>query len=159
MFSQVGKSGAGALYHWDFASDAQFGELDDQTGNPQLSYWVDYWLGQTFPPTAGSQLLTYAATDDAELETLPVINSDGSVVVMVSNHTVKIPATDNNGPGAPRSVLIDVSALGTFSTGSLLTIDANTSASSGPTATAVTPGAQQIVTLNGYGVAFLSLKP
>lgn len=31
MFSQMGKAGAEALYHWDLPSDAQYGELDDQT--------------------------------------------------------------------------------------------------------------------------------
>ena len=159
VFSQFGKTGVQALYHWDYDADAQFGEVDYNTGALKLSYWVDYWLGRTFPTTAGSKLLHYSASDDAELEILPVINSDGSAVVMVANRAVNAPATDNNGPGAPRSVLVDVSALGTFSSGSLLTIDANTSVAAGPTATAVTPAAQMTVTLNGYGVAFLTLQP
>jgi len=159
VFSQLGKAGVQALYHWDFGADKQFGEVDYSTGSLQLSYWVDYWLGQIFPAASGAQLLTYAATDDAELETLPVANSDGSVVIMVSNHAVNTPATDNNGPGGPRSVLVDVSALGTFSSGSLLIIDTNTSVASGPAATSVTPAAQMTITLGGYGVAFLTLKP
>ena len=49
MFSQVGKAGAEALYQWAFSGDAQYGELDDQTGNTRLSYWVDYWLAHMFP--------------------------------------------------------------------------------------------------------------
>jgi hypothetical protein len=159
VFSQLGKAGVQALYHWDYGADQQFGEVDYNTGALQLSYWVDYWLGQTFPATAGSKLLTYAATDDAELETLPVINGDDSVVIMVANHAVNTPATDNNGPGAPRSVLVDVSALGTFSSGSLMIIDTNTSVANGPAATSVTPAPQMTITLGGYGVAFLTLKP
>ena len=159
VFSQLGKGGIQALYHWDYDADQQFGEVDYNTGALQLSYWVDYWLGQKFPPATGAQLLNYAATDDAELETLPVLNNDGSVVIMVSNHAVNDPATDNNGPGAPRSVLVDVSALGAFSSGSLLIIDQNTSVPDGPAATSVTPASQMTITLGGYGVAFLTLTP
>jgi hypothetical protein len=59
----------------------------------------------------------------------------------------------------PRSVDVDISALGTFSSASLITIDKNTSVSSGPTGTAVTPTAQMTITLEGYSVAFLTLKP
>jgi len=87
-----------------------------------------------------------------------VLNSDGSAVIMVANHTVNSPS-DNNGPGSPRSVLVDVSALGAFSSGTLVTIDSTTSASTGPTPVAVTPAAQMTFTLNGYSVAFLALKP
>ncbi|MGO9087214.1 MAG: hypothetical protein ACLP6G_20160 [Terriglobales bacterium] len=159
VFSQLGKAGVKALYHWDFGADKQFGEVDYNTDTLQLSYWVDYWLGQIFPTTASSQLLNYTATDDAELETLPVVNGDGSVVIMVSNHAVNNPSADNNGPGAPRSVLVDVSALGTFSSGSLMIIDTNTSVASGPTASSVTPAPQMTISLGGYGVAFLTLKP
>ena len=160
VFSQLGKAGIRALYHWDFAADPQFGEVNVTTeqGQTQLSYWVDYWLQHTFPSPPGASLLQYSDTDDTEVETLPVMNSDGSVVVMVANHAVDA-MTDNNGPGAPRSVLIDVSALGTFSSGSLLTIDANTSPITGPSQTSVTPAAQITISFTGYGVAFLTLNP
>ena len=158
IFSQLGKAGVQALYHWDYGADAQFGEVDYNTGALQLSYWVDYWLGQEFPPAAGAQLLQFTSTDDSELETLPVVNSDGSVVVMVANHAVNA-ATDNNGPGASRTVQVDVSALGTFSSGSQLMIDKDTSVTSGPVATGVTLAPQMTITLNGYSVAFLTLTP
>jgi hypothetical protein len=158
VFSQLGKAGVEALYHWDFGADQQYGEVDYNTGAVQLGYWVDYWLGQMFPPAAAGNLLHYTATDDLELETLPVVNSDGSVVIMVANHAVNA-AGDDNGPGASRSVQVDISALGAFSSGSLLTIDKNTSLSSGPTPTVVTPSTQATITLAGYGVAFLTLRP
>jgi hypothetical protein len=158
VFSQFGKAGVQALYHWDFEADPQFGEVADANGAPQLSYWVDYELGQIFPATAGSKLLQYTATDDSELETLPVVNGDGSIVVMVANHAVNSP-TDNNGPGAARSVLVDVSALGNFSSANLLTIDKNTDVSSGPVAAGIAVQPQIPIMLNGYGVAFLTLKP
>lgn len=158
VFSQLGKAGVQALYHWDYGADAQFGEVDYNTATLQLSYWVDCWLEREFPTSGAANLLQYSATDDSEIEVLPVLNSNGSAVIMVANHAVNAPS-DNNGPGAPRSVLVDVSALGSFSSGSLLTIDTNTSVASGPAATAVTPAAQITISFNGYGVAFLTLTP
>jgi len=157
VFSQLGKANAAVLYQWVYAGDAQYGEIDDQTGNPRLSYWVDYWLQHKFPVPSGASLLDYTTTDGAELETLGVQNSDHSVVVMVANHALNA-TTDNNGPGAPRSVLVDVSSLNPFQTASRLAIDANTDLTNGPTETAVAPGPQIPITFNGYGVAFLTLK-
>jgi hypothetical protein len=159
VFSQLGKAGIQALYHWDFAADAQYGEVNVSTPQAQLqlSYWVDYWLARMFPNPPGANILQFTNTDDADIEVLSVQNPDNSVVIMISNHAVNA-STDNNGPGAPRTISIDVSALGTFTSGTLLTIDANTSVTSGPTATSVTPSPQMTVTLKGYGVAFLTLK-
>jgi hypothetical protein len=129
----------------------------------QLSYWVDYWLGQYFPsnpdvtPT-GADILQLGVSEDSSVETLAVKNGDGSVVVMVADHAVQA-TTDNNGPGDPRVVAIDLSALGTFSSASLLTIDKNTDVTNGPTATSLTPAAHMTIQLGGYGVAFLKLSP
>ncbi len=161
VFSQLGKAGIQALYHWDFAADAQFGEVNVTTSQAQLqlSYWVDYWLARMFPSPPGASILQFTNTDDAEIEILSVQNPDGSVVIMVANHAVNMPKTDNNGPGAPRTISIDISALGSFQSGSLLTIDANTNVTSGPTPTSVTPSPQMTVVFNGYGVAFLTLTP
>jgi len=157
VFSQLGKAGVQALYHWDFDADKQFGEVDYQTGALQLSYWVDYWLARIFPSPPGANLLNYTTTDTADIEILPVRNGNGSVTVMASNYAVHS-AGDNNGPGAPRTIQIDTSAFGNFASASLLVIDANTNVSTGPTATSITPAPQIAVTLNGYGVAFLTLQ-
>jgi len=157
VFSQLGKARVQALYHWDFDADKQFGEVDYSTGAFQLSYWVDYWLERIFPSPPGAELLSYTTTDTSDIEVLPVVNGDGSIVVMVANYAVKS-SGDNNGPGAPRTILIDTTAWGNFGSGSLLTIDANTNVASGPVPSAVTPAPQISVTLNGYGVAFLTLK-
>jgi len=157
VFSQLGKARVQALYHWDFDADKQFGEVDYSTAALQLSYWVDYWLARMFPSPSGAELLAYTSTDTSDVEILPVANGDGSLVVMVANYAVKSPG-DNNGPGAPRTILIDTTAWGNFSSGSLLAIDANTSVADGPVASTVTPASQIPVTLNGYGVAFLTLK-
>jgi len=159
VFSQLGQAGVQALYHWDFAADPQFGEVNGNNGALQLSYWVDYELGQIFPVTAGSQVLGYTSSDTSDLETLPVIDSDGSVIVMVANHAVANPSTDNNGPGVPFSVTVDVSALGSFSNANLLIIDKSTDVATGPSASSITPAPQITMDLNGYSVGFLILKP
>ena len=158
VFSQLGKAGAQALYQWEYAADQQYGEVNGSTGQLQLSYWVDYWLQRMFPASSSTNWLQYTSTDNSDVEVLPVMNADGSAIIMVANHAVNA-MTDNNGPGSAMSVLVDVSALGTFTSGNLLTIDATTSATSGPSATSVTPAAQMTIPLNGYGVAFLTLKP
>jgi hypothetical protein len=157
VFSQLGKVGTRALYHWDFGADAQYGEVDYGTAKLQLSYWVDYWLQQMFPSPAGASMLQFTDSDQQNVEVLPVKNPDSSVVVMISNHAVNT-GTDNNGSGAARTVSLDVSALGSFSSASVLTLDANTDVLHGPTAVTMTVAPQMEVTLNGYGVAFLTLK-
>ena len=55
VFSQLGRAGARALYQWEFAQDAQYGEINYTTGAYQLSYWVDYWLTHIFPSPPGRQ--------------------------------------------------------------------------------------------------------
>jgi hypothetical protein len=157
MFSQVGKAGAQALYHWDFAADAQFGELDGSTGQTQLSYWVDAWLAQMFPAGTGQHILTFSNTDNAEVEVLPVRNTDGSVVVLISNHAVASPS-DNNGAGLNGKITLDLSGLGPFTNASLVTIDSTTSPITGPTPVSISPTSPITLTLNGYSSALLKLK-
>jgi hypothetical protein len=157
----LGKVGNQALYQWAYDGDQQYGEVDGQ-GNLYLSYWVDKTLAALYPSTpasAGPEILELTATDTTTVETLATKNADGSVVVMVDDHAVATPA-DNNGAGAPRTVIVWVSGLGNFGSASLLKIDATTSAATGPaTAVSVTPTAEMTVKLSGYGVAWLMLKP
>jgi hypothetical protein len=159
VFSQLGQAGVQALYHWDFAADPQYGEfnVDQPTGVLQLSYWVDYWLGQLYPSEVNTSVLSVTNTDAADVEVLAVKQAGGEVVVMVSDHAVAN-ATDNNGKGVPRTVLVDVSALGNFTTVKQVTIDATTNPATGPTPQAVTYAAKIPVTLGGYGVTFLTLQ-
>jgi hypothetical protein len=157
VFSQFGKVGARGLYHWDFDADPQFGEVNYSNGQKQLSYWVDYWLGQYFPSGAGQQLLQFTSSDNSEIEVLPVLNSDNSVIIMVSNHAVAA-ASDNNGDGLTANISIDTSALGSFSSATQLVIDSTTSATNGPTANPVSPASPVKVSLNGYSVAFIKLQ-
>ncbi len=91
-----------------------------------------------------------------DTHTLAARNPDGSVVILMSNHAVQKPK-DNNGPGVTRTFALDLSALGTFSSATLVTLDSATP-SSGPELQSLTPSAQMQVTLPGYGAALLRLS-
>jgi len=160
VFSQLGKAGNQALYHWSYTGDPQYGEVDG-SGNPYLSYWVDKTLANLYSPTPGAPgpaILQVDSTDTSSVEALATENSDGSVVVMVVDRAVHA-SSDNNGSGDPRTVVVDVSSFGNFYAASLITVDAATSLSSGPAGAGVTPATRMNVTLPGYGVAFLKLTP
>lgn len=160
VFSQLGKAGNQALYHWDYDADAEFAEVDYTSGNKYLSYWVDYTLGQLFPVTATTapDILSLTTTETSTVEALATKNPDGTYTVMITDRAVHS-STDNNGPGDPRTLVIDLTALGNFTSVSQITLDVNTSATTGPQALSLTPAAKLSVTLSGYGTAFLHLKP
>jgi hypothetical protein len=114
---------------------------------------VDYWLAQMFPSTAtspGPDIMQLSVTETSSVEIPATKNSDGSVVLMIVDHAVHAP-TDGNGVGDPRTVIVDVSALGTFSSATSVTIDANTNATSGPAALNITPAQKISVTREATG--------
>jgi len=173
VFSQWAQAGSHMLSHWDYNQDPiltkEFGEVAYTTGQPYISYWVDYYLQRYFPycapdepPTCSaspSSILTVSSSEPTGAQTVEILASgstDGSVVVMAADHAVNAP-NDNNGPGAPRTVVLDLSQLGTFTSASELSIDANTNVATGPTAVNVRPSAQMTLTMGGYGVTFLKL--
>jgi hypothetical protein len=159
VFSQLGKAGNQALFHWDYDADQQFGEVDYNTGTSYLSYWVDLTLRQIFPSTpAPPDILGLSVTDTSTVEILATKNSDGSAVVMIVDRAVHA-ANDNNGTGDSRTVIVDVSALGNFSSATTLTIDAKTNVTNGPSQVALAFSPQMTIVLGGYGVTFLTLKP
>ena len=167
VFASLGETGVQALYHWDFGTDQQFGEVDS-SANPYLSYWVDYYLSHWLPSPPGQDILQVTASGcclwtydngnplGLDTHTLAVRNVDGSVVVLMSNHAVAA-ATDNNGPGTVRDFALDVSALGAFTSATLLQLDATTPLS-GPVPVPLTPSPQMQVVLEGYGAALLRLS-
>lgn len=168
VFELLGQAGTQALYHWDFSSNTQFGEVDS-SANPYLSYWVDYYLSHWLPSPPGQDILQTTSSGcclwidhgggmhGLDTHTLALRNPDGSVVILMSNHAVQNIWTDNNGPGVSRTFAIDVSALGTFKSASLVTLDAATP-SSGPQLQSLTPSAQMQVTIPGYGMSLLRLS-
>ncbi len=154
VFSQLAQVGSESLYHWDHDADPQYGEVDYNTGNLYRSYWVDYYLAHFFPSPPGADILLTSNTNLGALEALAVRNGDSSVVVMLVNHKVAS-VNDNNGPGVPRTVALDVSALGPFASVMQVTIDATTDPTQGPTLLELNFAPQMQVTLNGYSVSFL----
>ncbi len=166
VYSQFGKLGVQGLYHWDYDADQQYGEVDFNTGNRYRSYWVDFYLQQYFcgasPAACDQHVLLQADNSEApsgqSVEALATQQSDRSVTIMIANHAVAS-ASDDNGAGAPRTVVLDFAgSLESFAPGTQLTIDSNTDATAGPTAVA-TPGisGRYSVALGGYGVMFLHL--
>jgi uncharacterized protein (TIGR03437 family) len=167
VFEMLGQAGAQALYHWEFSSNAQYGETD-ASGNPTLSYWVDYYLSHWLPSPPGQDNLQVASSGcclwidhngamyGLDTHTLALRNPDGSVVILMSNHAVQRIYTDNNGTGVSRTFALDLSALGAFSSATLVTLDAATP-QSGPQLQSLTPSAQMQVTIPGYGAALLRL--
>jgi uncharacterized protein (TIGR03437 family) len=171
VFEQLGEAGAQALYHWAFGTDQQYGEVDG-SGNPQFSYWVDYYLSHWLPSPPGQDILqtttsgcclidnlkTWLGSGGLQYDTQTLVarNVDGSVVVLMSNYALNA-SEDNNGPGLSRTFALDVSALGSFSSATLVTLDAATP-SGGPVPQSLTPAAQMQVTLPGYGAALLRLS-
>lgn len=160
VFSQFGKAGNQALYQWTHLGDTQYGEVD-ANGNAYLSYWVDKTLANFYPSATaspGPDLLSLAITDSSSIEVLATRNTNGTVVVMVVDRAV-LSSTDDNGGGAPRTVVIDTSGVGSFSAASLLTVDAMTNLTNGPAGVSVTTASRISFALSGYGVAFLTLTP
>jgi len=184
VFEQLGAAGAQALYHWAFGTDQQYGEIGSPSGNspyaPQLSYWVDYYLSHWLPAPPGQDILQTTTSGCCDVgtskvwlgsgglqfdtQTLAARNPDGSVVILMSNYALapgsiaNQPANfDNNGPGTPRTFALDLSALGAFSSATLVTLDASTPAG-GPALQSLSPAAQMQVTLAGYGAALLRLS-
>jgi uncharacterized protein (TIGR03437 family) len=170
VFELLGQAGAQALYHWDFSSNAQYGETDS-SGNPYLSYWVDYYLSHWLPSPPGQDILQVTTSGcclwiadsgnglmlGLDSHTMALRNPDGSVVILMSNHAVQH-FNDNNGTGVSRTFALDLSALGAFNSATLVTLDAATSLVGGPELQSPTPAAQMQVTLPGYGAALLRLS-
>jgi hypothetical protein len=158
-FSQLGKAGNQAIYHWDYDADQQYGEVDYNSGNIYLSYWVDQALATLYPvttPGAGPSILTLNATESSDIETLATRNADHSIVIMIVDRALHA-ASDNNGAGDPRTVIVDLSALSGYTTAQQLTFDTNTNIATGATLTTIPMAARIPITINGYGVAFVIL--
>ncbi len=157
VFSQFAQAGVRGFHHWSFNSDIQFGEVDHATGQTQLSYWVDYWLARFYPSPPGSDRLALEVTDADSVEALATLGDDGTLVVMIANRAVAN-TSDNNGPGAPRTIVVDTSAWGPFTEATRLTLDAQTNPATGPAPQAISPASRVAVTLNGYGVTWLTFR-
>ena len=177
VFSQWAQAGSHMLVHSDFVQDASTMSLmyAEVTYAPVSPISATGWTtisGRYFPYCAPDEppswctaqpvsILTWTTSEPANAQTVEIFatrNTDGSVVVMAADHAVNSP-TDDNGPGAPRTVVVDLSQLGSFSSATELTIDANTEVTTRPQAVSVAPQSQLTLNLGGYGVTFLKLMP
>jgi len=161
-FSRFAKAGNHALYHFLYSGNAQYGEVATSTAAKTLSYWTDFWLQRTFPwdgVSSGASLLKTTTTEATpSVDILAARNADNSVSLMVTNYAVAS-STDNNGTGAARTVFVDVSALGTFTSATQVTLNASTSVANGPLSTALAPTTVLPVSFSGYGSVLYVLKP
>ncbi len=161
-FAQFARAGAQALYHWHYTGGIQYAELntDAAPAHLQLSYWLDLWLGKLFQPEAPAQILAVTNPDPAHLEVFAARQisgqNSGRIIVLFANHTVAHP-DDDNGPGAPRTIQLDLSALGPHGTATQLTFDVETNPLTGPELQKVTPAWKIELTLPGYGVTFITI--
>jgi len=157
-FAQMAKAGNQALYHWQYTGDQQYGEVDT-TGTPRIGYWVDRALASAFSSSSTVQsILTTSNTDSSEVEALATVNSSGQVTVLVANHALAA-ATDNNGAGLPRTVIVDLTGFSQFYAASQTQVDANTNLTTGPASAGVTAASRMTVTLPGYGMTILKMTP
>ncbi len=160
VFARLARVGVQSLHHWDYDSDQQYGEVNYGTGAKQLSYWVDYWLGHLFPAQPGANILQVQNPDLTGLgvDAFAVQNDDGSVVIMLVDHEIYGNANVDNGPGNPLTFQVDVSSLGSFSSVTEFTIDANTDPLNGPRPQNYPFAANLQASTAGYGVVFFKLN-
>jgi hypothetical protein len=68
-------------------------------------------------------------------------------------------SSDNNGPGDPRTAVVDVTALGKYSSVTQLTLQSDIDLTKGPQPTTLSPSPKLSITLSGYGTTFLHVIP
>jgi hypothetical protein len=66
---------------------------------------------------------------------------------------------NNNGPGDPRTVIVDVTALGNGSSVTQLILQSDSDLTKGPQPLTLTPSRKLSVTPSGYGTACLHIVP
>ena len=157
-FSRFGQAGAQALFHWVFSGDKQYAEYNTEDALPrlELSYWTDLWLGRYFPSESPSKILDLANPISADLEALAVEQPE-SIVILIANHAVVDP-TDNNALGTRRQITLDLAAFGAYRSATTLTIDSETSLTSGPTEVCIPAKPRIELTLHGYAATFVVIQ-
>jgi hypothetical protein len=155
IYSQLTKAGAAGLWHWSYPGGGQYGEMTDN-GTKYLSYWVDYYLAHMF----GEEKMNFIPTSVSEMNRVEILGAqklDGTRVIMVVNRDVAS-AADNNGNGVPKTVTVDLSTV-PFTTAELISINAATDLTNGPTKQTLTPsGGKVTLAFTAYGVQFIILK-
>jgi hypothetical protein len=105
IFTQSAVLGVAQVDQFPFASNAQYGELDEKTGQPFRTYWLYRRLSQAFPP--GSQLLA-VTTLPTGITALTALSPDRHTLSILLDNMRAAHAKDVNGPGVSQSVCIDL---------------------------------------------------
>jgi hypothetical protein len=186
LFSQLGQHGNQSLFQWQYTAghcpyadagcsfddasdtDRQNAEVDYNTGERLISYYVDQALAHKLPP--GGSILDVAKPDPGSsgidvLATRRVVDGRDVVVVMVVDLAVQNEGTDVNGPGAARNVIVDLSKLfaetgttpASWRASELLIDEAALTRAPAEVGVSILPDQFVPVTFGGYGVAFVTL--
>jgi hypothetical protein len=160
VFSRLGKAGNQSLYHFLYEGSLAYGEVNNANDATTIAYWTDYWLERTFPwdgVSTGAVLYKTTTTEPTStVDVMATLNTDSSVSLMVTNYATAA-TTDDNGAGAPRTVYVNLAALGTFTTGTEVDLNASTSAATGPASKAITPSSTLTLNFTGYGSSMFIL--
>ena len=156
VYSQLAKAGAAGLWHWSYNGGTQYAELSDSS-SPYLSYWVDSALSHAFGQEKMTLLAT-SVTESSRVEVFAAQAADGSRVIMLVDRDVAA-AADNNGSGVSKTVALDISAAGAFTSATVTTLDKNTNTVSGPAPQPVS-SINGVITVNfdGYGTQLVQLR-
>lgn len=161
VFIGQGKAGAQLLTHWlynvinDQGLQPQYSEVTSDVGTRYKSYWTDFYLSNWVPP--GQYILQLTSSDTTNTDVLALKSQDGTTfTVLIGNRQVLNPSSDNNGPGVNRTFNLNLSALGTFTSATVVTLD-STTPETGPVPQTLTPSANISIPINGYGAAILKL--
>jgi len=162
IFSRLGKAGSESLYHFLYEGSQAYGEVSNSNNAKTIAYWTDYWLEHTFPwdgVSSGSILYKTTTTEPTStVDILAAHNADNSVSLMVTNYAAAS-TSDTNGAGALRTVFVNFTGFGTFSSATEVDLNSSTSVTTGPTAKTIIPGTTLALTFQGYGSSMFVLKP
>jgi hypothetical protein len=160
VFSRLGKAGNQSLYHFLYEGSLAYGEVNNANDATTIAYWTDYWLERTFPwdgVSTGALLYKTTTTEPTStVDVMATLNADSSVSLMVTSYATAA-TTDDNGAGAARTVYVNLAALGTFTTGTEVDLNASTSAATGPASKAITPSSTLTLNFTGYGSSMFIL--
>jgi hypothetical protein len=162
IFSRLGKAGNESLYHFLYEGSLAYGEVNSTSNSKTIAYWTDYSLQRTFPwDGVSTGALLYKTTTTEPTSTVDILaarNADNSVSLMVTDYATA-GTTDNNGTGASRTVFVNLTALGNFSSATEVDLNSATPLTTGPASTTFTPASTLTLTFQGYGSSMFLLKP
>lgn len=105
IFMESAVSQVAQVDQFPFASNPQYGEIDETTGQPFRTYWLYRMLSQSFPP--GSQLLSVHALASG-VTALAALSPDRHKLHILLDNMLATHPKDVNGKGATQTICIDL---------------------------------------------------